>query len=126
MSRLLFTLSEVEDNPNFNYFGCHCKIVFFIFSTLGKILSQIADIAKIFIIWETFLLQLPILHNWFFHFSDDLENFDSNCRYCKIFHHLGEIFTQIAVIANIVVKMFKTATKYVINSNRTYTTCEGC
>ena len=23
MSRLLFTLSEVEDNPNFNYFGCH-------------------------------------------------------------------------------------------------------
>ena len=23
MSRLLFTLSKVEDNPNFNYFGCH-------------------------------------------------------------------------------------------------------
>ena len=26
MSRLLFTLSEVEDNPNFNYFGCQSVI----------------------------------------------------------------------------------------------------
>ena len=75
------------------------------------IFIQIADIAKFFIIWEKFLLQLPILQNRFFHFSDDLENFGSNCRYCKIFHHLGKIFTQIADIPNIVVKLFKTATK---------------